>query len=144
MLTGDIRKVHIFRFDMGQDLLDALQNAIQEAGIRQGVILNGIGSLVTYHVHVVGRKQRPVPNIYMQDERGMDLVAAQGYIIDGRVHAHITISDSETAIGGHLEPGCEVYTFAIITVAELTDTALTGIDDVLWTTWTSREMDRSL
>jgi len=131
-LWGNIKRIHIFRVDMGHDLLEDLQGAVQQAGIRQGAILQGIGSLVTYRIHVVGEKRRPVSNIYARGKGGFDLIAVQGYVIDGRVHAHITISDSEKAMGGHLEPGCEVYTFAIITVAELEDISLTDIDAVRW------------
>jgi predicted DNA-binding protein with PD1-like motif len=131
-LQAQISKVCIFRVDMGQDLLATLQQAVQEAGIKQGVILSGIGSLVTYHVHVVGAVRRPVPNIYMHGSGSFDLLAMQGYILDGRVHAHVTLSNPVEAIGGHLEPGCQVYTFAIITVAELEDVALGRLDAVRW------------
>lgn len=129
---AQIKKLHILRIEMGQDLLTALQKAIQEAEISQGVILAGIGSLVTYHVHVVGAKRRPVPNIYMHGSGCFDLLAMQGYILDGRVHAHISLSNPVEAVGGHLEPGCEVYTFAIITVAELETLSLGNLDAVRW------------
>ncbi len=53
-----------------------------------------------------------------------------GYIIDGRVHAHITFTDADKAFGGHLEPGTKVFTFAIVTVGVLEDgTDLSRIDD---------------
>jgi uncharacterized protein len=42
-----------------------------------------------------------------------------GYVIEGRVHAHITIVNTERAFGGHLEPGTKVFTFAVVTLAEL-------------------------
>lgn len=129
---AQIKKLHTLRVEMGQDLLTALQKAVQEAGIAQGVILAGIGSLTTYHVHVVGAKQRPVPNIYMHGSGSFDLLAMQGYILNGRVHAHVSLSNPVEAIGGHLEPGCEVYTFVIVTIAELESPALGGLDAVRW------------
>jgi predicted DNA-binding protein with PD1-like motif len=131
-LESKIKELHIFRIEMGQDLLVTLQRVVQETGIRQGVILSGIGSLVTYHVHVVGAKRRPVPNIYMHGSGSYDLLAMQGYIFDGRVHAHVTLSNPVEAIGGHLEPGCEVYTFAIIAIAELEGPPLGNLDEVRW------------
>lgn len=42
-----------------------------------------------------------------------------GFIINGRVHAHIIFSDTNIAYGGHLEMGAEVLTFAIVTLAEV-------------------------
>jgi predicted DNA-binding protein with PD1-like motif len=47
-----------------------------------------------------------------------------GYVIDGRVHAHITFADADKAFGGHLEPGTSVFTFAVVTVGVFKD----GID----------------
>lgn len=129
---GQVKRVYVWRFDMGRDLLQELNAAVQRAGIHHGTIVAGIGSLVTYHVHVVGEKKRPIPNLYMQGAGGYDLVAMQGYIIAGRVHAHITIASEADTIGGHLEPGCEIYTFAIVTVAELESIALDDFDAVRW------------
>jgi predicted DNA-binding protein with PD1-like motif len=51
-----------------------------------------------------------------------------GYIIDGRIHAHMTLAQPGKALGGHLEPGTEVFTFAVVTVAVLKDTELKDID----------------
>lgn len=133
-VMSDIERVHIFRFNMGDDVLEQLQEAVLKAAIRHGVILAGAGSLVSYHIHVVGEKARPVPNIFVKEVGGYDITAMQGYIMDGRVHAHITVSDANRAIGGHLEPGCEVYTFALVTVAELVGADLTDLDAVRWTT----------
>jgi predicted DNA-binding protein with PD1-like motif len=49
--------------------------------------------------------------------------------MDGRVHAHIIFSNQEKAMGGHLEPGTTVFTFAIITLGVLDDkTSLAGFD----------------
>jgi len=39
-------------------------------------------------------------------------------------HAHMTMANSEKAFGGHLEPGTDVFTFAIVTIGVLGD----GVD----------------
>jgi hypothetical protein len=39
-----------------------------------------------------------------------------GYIINGKVHAHLTMTDADRGFGGHLEPGTNVFTFAVVTV----------------------------
>jgi predicted DNA-binding protein with PD1-like motif len=44
-----------------------------------------------------------------------------GYIIDGAVHAHMTLANPEKAFGGHLEPGTSVFTFAIVTLGVFDD-----------------------
>lgn len=127
-LTPTIGRLHIFRLETGADLLEGLQAAVSEAGIHQGVILVGIGSLTSYHFHVVDEPQWPPANLFLRGEGGFDIVSLQGYVIDSRVHAHIVLSDAQKVMGGHLEPGCEVFTFAIVTVAELKGAELTGLD----------------
>jgi predicted DNA-binding protein with PD1-like motif len=51
----------------------------------------------------------------------MDLVSVQGYILNGRVHAHIALSDENSVVGGHLEKGTKALTFFIITIGVLPD-----------------------
>jgi predicted DNA-binding protein with PD1-like motif len=54
-------------------------------------------------------------------------------IIDGTVHCHITVSDTEKAVGGHLELGSTVFTFAVITLGVFDDsTSLSRVDDADW------------
>jgi predicted DNA-binding protein with PD1-like motif len=53
-----------------------------------------------------------------------------GYVIDGKLHAHITLANPDKAFGGHLEPGTTVFTFAIVTLGVLgDDTDLRQVDD---------------
>lgn len=130
VLTMGIRQLYLFRLDPGDDLLEGLQKGVRKAGIQQGVIVAAIGSLVGYHFHVVDKAQWPPVDVFLSDEGGFDILSLQGYVVDGRVHAHIGLSNAQTAIGGHLEQGCEVFTFAAVTVAELDGVELTGVDKV--------------
>ena len=58
---------------------------------------------------------------------------SNGYILDGVVHAHITFANPQKAMGGHLEPGTRVFTFAIVTLGVLDDTtSLKRFDDKDW------------
>jgi predicted DNA-binding protein with PD1-like motif len=129
-LASDLRRFHLFRLGPGDDLHDGLLRATREVDLRQGVILAGIGSLASYHFHVVDEPQWPPVDTFLHGEGGLDLLSLQGYVIDGRIHAHIVVSDARKARGGHLEPGCEVFTFAVITVAELKGIELTGMDSL--------------
>lgn len=59
-----------------------------------------------------------------------DIVNVNGYILDGRVHAHIVFADPDKAFGGHLEPRTRVFTFAIVTLGVLpADLDLSRFDD---------------
>jgi predicted DNA-binding protein with PD1-like motif len=44
-----------------------------------------------------------------------------GYIFDGKVHAHMTLGVEGKAIAGHLDPGNKVFIYAIVTVGVLPD-----------------------
>jgi predicted DNA-binding protein with PD1-like motif len=53
-----------------------------------------------------------------------DLIGMNGYVIDGKIHAHVTLANPEKAFGGYLEPGTTVFTFAIVTLGVMND----GVD----------------
>lgn len=114
------RKI-IVKLKNGDDVLEDLTRELKEAGIKNGVILTGVGSTTTYHVHVVDSNDLPVENIYFKKEAPFDIVNIQGHVFNGRVHAHISLADNIDAsqFGGHLESGCKVLTFCSITVMEI-------------------------
>jgi hypothetical protein len=102
------------------------QNHIQNA-----VILAGAGSVISYQMHQVSNREFPSKDMFEQDPTAAaDLVSMNGYVIKGRIHAHMTLANPEKAFGGHLEPGTRVFTFAIITVGVLPDSLdLSKLDD---------------
>lgn len=118
------------RFDPGEDLLGGLQRAAEDLGVRDGAFLGGVGSLASYHVHVVSSTDLPPANAFVKGSGPFDILAVTGHVLGGRVHAHLTFADAERAMGGHLEPGCRVLTFAIVTLAELLGTDLARWDRV--------------
>jgi predicted DNA-binding protein with PD1-like motif len=129
--VGSFERVFVFRFKFNTDLLAGIEELVRKHRIRNAVFLSGIGSVRNYHVHTVSNRTFPSKNIFTQDtEYPADLVSINGYVFDGRVHAHMTLVDTEKAFGGHLEPQTHVFTFAVITVAELSsDMDLSRFDD---------------
>jgi uncharacterized protein len=116
------------RLDPGEDVLLSLRAAVEEQGIRNAAILSGVGSLDRYHFHVVKTTNMPPGNTFVEGEGPFDILAVTGLVVDGKVHAHITFSNTELAMGGHLEEGCRVLTFAVVVMAEALDVELTGWD----------------
>src|ERR687894_1627757 len=116
------------RLDPGEDVLLSLRAAVEEQGIRNAAILCGVGSLDRYHFHVVKTTNMPPGNTFVQGEGPFDILTVTGLVVDGEVHAHITFSNTELAMGGHLEEGCRVLTFAVIVMAEAADVDLSGWD----------------
>ena len=116
------------RLDPGEDVLQALRDAVEEHGVRNAFILSGVGSLDRYHYHVVKTTNMPPGNVFVSGEGPFDIVTVTGAVVDGTVHAHITFSNTEQAMGGHLEEGCRVLTFAVVVMVEAADTDLAGWD----------------
>jgi predicted DNA-binding protein with PD1-like motif len=77
---------------------------------------------------VVETSNLPPGNIFWKDTAPFDVDLINGYIIDGRVHAHVAVSNEKATFGGHLEPGCEVLTFCVVTVAEAVDADFSQTD----------------
>jgi len=120
-LTTSFERIEIIRIRTGIDLLDGLNQAIKEKEIKNAVILAGIGSVTDYHFHVVSDKNLPPAEGFTKASVPMDLTSVQGYIMNGRVHAHITLSDENSMVGGHLEQGTKALTFFILTIGVLPD-----------------------
>lgn len=130
---GQIDRTVVVRMKQHTDLLAGLNEAVRKEQIRNAVILGGIGSLTSYHIHVVDNNTFPTENVFFKDSIPVDLTSVNGYVFNGKVHAHINISDENMAIGGHLEPGCAVFTFAIITIGVFNDEVnLDRFDDKYW------------
>ena len=117
-VTSNFTQIEIIRMDPGTDLLEGLDMAIKDKKIVNAVILAGIGSITDYHYHVVSDKPG---NLFTKASASMDLVNLQGYILNGLVHAHMGLSDENSMVGGHVEPGTIAKTFFIITIGVLPD-----------------------
>lgn len=127
-------RVVIVRFKNQSDLLAGLEKHVEEQKIRNAVILSGIGSALAAHYHVVSNREFPSRNMYIENPRAsLDILNVTGYVLDGRIHAHIAFADEDKALGGHLEARTRVFTFAIITLGVLPASAdLSRFDDKTW------------
>lgn len=130
-ISGQFQRILVLRFKYQADLLAGLERMVKEHKIRNAVILAGAGSLRGYHCHSVSNRTFPSKNLYIKDPtKAADIASMNGYIIDGRIHAHLTMTDEEKAFGGHLEAGTTVFTFAVVTVGVFADGVdLSKIDD---------------
>jgi predicted DNA-binding protein with PD1-like motif len=130
-IDGQFERVLIFRFKYKTDLLLGLDSMVKAYKIKNAVILSGIGAVRNYHYHTVSNRTFPSKNIFVKNPSApADLVSMNGYIINGRIHAHMTLANPDKAFGGHLELGTEVFSFAILTLGILNDSMdLSRIDD---------------
>lgn len=121
-------RIVLIRLDPQEDVRAALEEAVQTQGIRNAAIVSGVGSLDRYHVHVVETTNMPPGNVFFGEDGPYDVLSITGLVVDGGVHAHITFSNAERAMGGHIEDGCRVLTFAVVVLIETSSVDLAGWD----------------
>lgn len=129
-IKTQFQEVVFLRLKYGDDILESLQRFVAEHEIDNALFLNAFGSVSQYHFHVVASAELPPAEAFPKGEKALDIVAMSGAVFKGRVHAHITFTDDQIALGGHLEPGCKVLTFAMIYLGILADDSdLSAWDD---------------
>jgi predicted DNA-binding protein with PD1-like motif len=130
-MSGQLQRVVVLRFKYQADLLAGIEKMVKAQNIKHAVFLSGIGSVRNYHIHSVSNRTFPSKNIFIKDPTApADIISINGYVIDGRVHAHMTLADEHKAFGGHIEPGNAVFTFAIVTLGVFDNAVdLSKVDD---------------
>ncbi len=133
-ITGKFDRIVTLRFKYQADLLAGMEKMVKEQKIKNAVILSAFGSVRNYHIHQVTNRTFPSKDTYVQDPTApADLISMNGYIIDGQIHAHLTLATPSGAFGGHLEPGTNVFTFANVCIGVFEDGIdLSKIDDKTW------------
>jgi predicted DNA-binding protein with PD1-like motif len=130
-IPSQFERVIVLRFKFDTDILAGLQKMVKQEKISNAIILSGFGSVRGYQVHQVSNRTLPSKNMFVKDPTGpADIVGMSGYISKGVMHPHITLATPDKAFGGHLEPGTIVFTFAVVTIGVLPDSAdLSHLDD---------------
>ncbi len=120
----NLSTIHILRVDPGEDVLESIQKFLDEACIRQAVVLGGYGTLANYHLHWVTHNRLPTENLFRRGEGGIEILSMNGLVVNGSPHVHITLSTPQGAFGGHLEPGCRAYVVCEIFFGEVSGVSL--------------------
>jgi uncharacterized protein len=121
-VSGHIERIVVLRFKFGADLLAGLEKMIAEQKINNAVILSGFGSVRGYQVHQVSNRDMPSKNMFVKNPTApADIIGMSGMIMNGHMHPHIVLANADKSFGGHLEPGTEVFTFAVVTLGVLDD-----------------------
>ncbi len=129
-VTGHFDRVVVLRFKYKSDLLAGLNQIVRQEHIENGVILAAVGSVRGYQLHQVSNRTLPSQNTFETNPtQGADIVSMNGYVLNGETHPHITLATPDRVIAGHLEPGTQVYTFAIVTIGVMNDVNFSRMDD---------------
>ena len=114
-----VKRTYILRIDPGEDVLEAVKRFVQEANLRQAVVLGGYGTLAAYHLHWVTHNRIPTENRFGRGEGGIEILSMNGLVVEGEPHIHVALSMPNGAFGGHLEPGCTAYVLCEVFFAEV-------------------------
>jgi predicted DNA-binding protein with PD1-like motif len=80
---------------------------VAEQNIEAGCVLSAVGSLTHATLRLANR------DYYSEYDGHFEIVSMTGTVSLHGSHLHISISDGDgKTIGGHLVPGCEIYTTA--------------------------------
>lgn len=128
--TSRIGEIMVVRLNNGEDILLSLRAAVAQHGIKHALILGAMGSVTSYHVHVVENANMPPSDVFLKEERPCDILSLNGVVMDGRVHAHLSLYGIDFPIGGHLEEGCRIHTFGQVWLVTAPDADLTNWDRI--------------
>ena len=104
------------RLGPGTDLRQALEAYAADHALQAGVVLTCVGSLTEAQLRLANQ---PGPTAFAGP---FEIVSLVGTLSPDGVHLHLAIADTTgRTIGGHLLPGCRVYTTAEIALADLSE-----------------------
>lgn len=120
-------RVLVIRLNRGDYLRESIEEAIREAGITDGALVCGYGTLDCCTLHMINTYDvfPAVEDFPHWENYPLELVSMTGIIADGVAHIHAVVSDKGRAVGGHLEPGCRVVYLAEIVIYEHSEMKLT-------------------
>jgi len=123
--AGKTGKITILSLKQGEMLLERIEEFVKKSGIKEGVVLSGIGTLDKCVLHMVMTTgYPPVEHFARWDDKALELASIQGFIANGKPHLHTVVSDNERTWAGHLEYGCRVLYLAEVVIMETAGTGL--------------------
>jgi predicted DNA-binding protein with PD1-like motif len=109
-------KTHTFRLRPGEDLFNSIQKFVDDKNIEAGCVLSCVGSLTHATLRLANRDD------FNEYDGFFEIVSMTGTVAVSGSHLHISISDGDgVTLGGHLVPGCIIYTTAEIVIAAFDD-----------------------
>lgn len=108
-MTSEKISTAAFRLKPGEDLRAGIEKIVRGKDIRAGWVATCSGSLTDYAIRFANQ-----PGVSTGSGH-FEIVSLTGTVSVNGSHLHLSISDSTgRTIGGHLSPGCKIYTTAEI------------------------------
>lgn len=102
---------YTFRLSPGQDLFASIEAFAKDKNIEAGCVLSGVGSLIHFTLRFANQE------VCAEGDGHFEIVSITGIVSIHGSHVHLSVSDKDgKTIGGHLVPGCTIYTTAEIVI----------------------------
>ena len=102
----------VSRLTPHQDLKIGIEDIFRKSTLNSGIIICIVGSLNQAVLRMSDSKSKALAG-------PLEIVSTEGTLSQDGLHVHLAVSDEEgTVFGGHLLPGCTVYTTAEICILE--------------------------
>ncbi|MDW8033426.1 MAG: DNA-binding protein [Nitrososphaerota archaeon] len=124
-----LSRIIVSRGDRGEDLLETIEKIALRNGVLNGFVISVIGTLENCKIHRVTSKSLRPEEEYVDIDGPLEINSVSGIIANGKLHAHISVSDRNGTYGGHLEPGSKILYLAEIVIAESSGIKLDRILD---------------
>jgi len=105
--SGKIIVMHLKRGDL---VKETITEQFREMGIKNAVLVSGIGSCRKMTIHYVTQNPDAVDEFLNIEDDAVEIGCMQGMIIEGEPHIHLACSahSAGKCYMAHLENGCEV------------------------------------
>ena len=115
-------RFYAVRLVPGTDVLTAVQDFVRENDLNAVAIVTVVGSLTDAIIRYANQPSGTL------SQGHFEIVSMVGTVEPTGAHVHISLSDGDGRMfGGHMLPGCLVYTTAEIVLAHLSDFAFTRV-----------------
>lgn len=105
---------YVLRLSPGEDLKESLQAFTRQASLAAGCILTAVGSLQQASLRFAEQDQAT------RLEDRCEIISLVGTLSLEGVHLHMAIANAQgKTFGGHVMPGCLIYTTAEIVIGTL-------------------------
>ena len=119
-ITGEgLGRIVILTFEKGEKLLEGIRNKIREMGIKNAVVISGIGTFSNAHIHRVTSFEDKPEEEFIKYSQPIELSSVDGVIANYEPHLHMTFTDLEHTYSGHLEDDTVILYLAEIVIVEL-------------------------
>lgn len=119
-ISQKVGRTFILKLDPGDDILESIELLINRNDIENAVIVSGLATLDRANLHMITTTDYPI-KLYMRNDKDLplELTSIDGFICDKEPHLHCTLSDKNTAYGGHIHKGCRTLYIGEIVIQEL-------------------------